>query len=56
MGYSPGRVYRVADGSEWRQEDGRIEGGVYREDPGVRLLSTVWVVPGGKRWAGPGAF
>ena len=62
-GYRQGRVYRLADGSRWRQEDGHAES-AYRENPGVRLLTdgtgrlyldvqgtsgVVWVVPADSR-------
>ena len=36
-GYQGGRVYRLADGSSWRQEDNTAEH-VYRENPRARLF------------------
>ena len=36
-GYRGGRVYRLADGSSWRQEGNTVEH-VYREHPKARLL------------------
>jgi hypothetical protein len=70
LGYGSGRVYRLADGSLWRQEDRRDEP-CYREEPACRLLKdstarvyldvqgtsgVVAVVPGDHRWSGVGAF
>jgi hypothetical protein len=70
-GYRGGRVYRLADGSGWRQECNTVEH-VYREDPKARLLrddtgrtfldvegtsGVVWVVRSGpKPTPGAGAF
>jgi hypothetical protein len=63
-------VYRLADGSLWRQEDRRDEP-CYREEPLCRLLKgstarvyldvqrtrgVVIVVPGDHHWDGIGAF
>jgi hypothetical protein len=36
-GYKGGSVYRLSDGSKWRQED-RTDEPVYREYPAVRLI------------------
>jgi hypothetical protein len=62
-GYRGGRVYRLADGSGWRQECNTVEH-VYREDPRARLLrddtgrtfldvegtsGVVWVSPVGDK-------
>jgi hypothetical protein len=70
-GYRGGRVYRLADGSSWRQADNTAEH-VYRENPRARLFrdgtgrtfldvegtsGTVWVERVGSRPApGAGAF
>jgi hypothetical protein len=70
LGYAPGVVHRLDDGSEWEQV-GRVEEYVYRERPGCRVIldrERHWIdVEGtsgiaevrrylGKRWAGTGAF
>jgi len=70
LGYAPGVVHRLDDGSEWEQV-GRTEEYVYRERPTCRVFrdrERTWIdVEGtsgiaevrrftGRRWAGPGAF
>ena len=70
LGYAPGVVHRLDDGTEWEQTGG-VEEYVYRERPGCRVIfdrERLWLdVEGtsgvaevrkylGKRWAGPGAF
>jgi hypothetical protein len=70
LGYGSGRVYRLADGSLWRQEDRRDEP-CYREEPACRLLKdstarvyldvqgtsgVVAVVPADHHGSGAGAF
>jgi hypothetical protein len=70
LGYAPGVVHRLDDGSEWEQT-GDTKEYVYRERPGCRVfwvrerllldvegtsgVADVWRYMG-KRWAGPGAF
>jgi hypothetical protein len=70
LGYKPGVVFRLDDGSEWEQI-GRVEEYVYREQPGCRVFwdrEKLWIdVEGtsavaevrrymGRRWAGAGAY
>ncbi len=70
LGYSPGVIHRLDDGSAWEQV-GKVQECVYRERPGCRIIfdhERHWIdVEGtsavaevrrfmGKRWAGPGAF
>jgi hypothetical protein len=70
LGYAPGVVHRLDDGSEWEQV-GKVQEYVYRERPGCRIIwdrERHWIdVEGisgiaevrrylGKRWAGSGAF
>lgn len=70
LGYAPGVVHRLDDGSEWEQV-GNVEEYACRERPGCRILRDLdhfWIdVEGtsgvaevrrytGKRWAGPGAY
>jgi hypothetical protein len=70
LGYAPGVVYRLDDGTEWEQV-GRAEEYVYRERPQCRvfwdwerLYIDVQGTSGGvelrrymgKRWAGAGAY
>ena len=70
LGYSPGVVHRLDDGSEWEQIGG-VREYVYRERPACRVVwdrERHWIdVEGtsgiaevrrysGKRWAGPGAY
>jgi len=70
LGYAPGVVHRLDDGSEWEQTGDREEY-VYRQRPGCRVFwdrERLWIeVEGmsgvaevrryaGKRWAGPGAY
>jgi hypothetical protein len=70
LGYAPGVVHRLDDGTEWEQI-GRVEEYVYRGQPGCRVFwdgerlyidveGTSAVVEVrrymGKRWTGPGAF
>jgi hypothetical protein len=70
VGYAPGVVHRLDDGSEWEQV-GKAQEYVYRERPACRILwdgqrhyidveGTSGVVEvrryKGKRRAGPGAF
>ena len=69
LGYAPGVVHRLDDGSEWEQV-GNVREYVYRERPGCRgpEHERLWIdVEGtsgvaevrgysGKRWAGPGAY
>ncbi len=69
LGYAPGIVHRLDDGSEWEQI-GDTKEYVYRERPDCRIIiqnERIWIkVDGtdgvaevrrysGKRWAGPGA-
>jgi hypothetical protein len=70
LGYAPGIVHRLDDGSEWEQT-GNTKEYVYRERPECRVYwdqECLWIdVQGtdgvvqvrkyaGKRWAGSGAF
>ena len=70
LGFAPGVVHRLDDGSEWEQV-GKDQEYVYRERPACRVVSDgeryyidVEGTSGitevrrymGKRWAGPGAF
>ena len=70
LGYVPGVVHRLDDGSEWEQT-GNTREYVYDERPECRVFwdhERLWInVKGtsgvaqvrkymGKRWAGPGAF
>ena len=70
LGYAPGVVHRLDDGSEWEQV-GSDQEYVYRERPGCRVVRDgeryyidVEGTSGiaevrrytGNRWAGPGAF
>jgi len=70
LGYAPGVVHRLDDGTEWGQT-GRAEEYAYRERPSCRVFwdgerlyidmegtSTVAEVHiyVGKRWARPGAY
>ncbi len=70
LGYAPGVVHRMDDGSEWEQV-GNVEEYVYRERPACRiiwdrerLLIDVEGTSGitdvrrysGRRWAGTGAY
>lgn len=70
LGYVPGVVHRLDDGTEWEQT-GDTKEYVYRERSGCRVFwdrERLWIdVEGtsgvaqvwrymGKRWAGPGAF
>jgi hypothetical protein len=70
LGYAPGVVHRLDDGSEWEQV-GDAKEYVYRERPGCRIIRDSerhWIdVEGtsgvaevrrydGRRWAGPGAY
>ena len=70
LGYAPGIVHRLDDGSELEQT-GEMKEYVYRERPECRVFwdrERTWIdVDGtsgvaevrkymGKRWAGPGAF
>ena len=69
LGYTPGVVHHLDDGSEWEQV-GRVDEYIYRERPGCRVVrehERLWLdVEGtsgvaevrrytGKRRAGPGA-
>jgi hypothetical protein len=69
LGYSPGIIHQLDDGSEWEQV-GSLEEYVYRERPGCRIIwerERHWLdVEGtsgvaevrrynGRRWPGPGA-
>jgi hypothetical protein len=70
LGYAPGVVHKLDDGSEWEQTGNRKEY-VYRERPACRVYwdhETLWLdVAGtsgvaevrrymGNRWSGPGAY
>ncbi|MDX2035938.1 MAG: hypothetical protein SFX72_04755 [Isosphaeraceae bacterium] len=70
LGYAPGVVHQLDDGSSWEQV-GITKEYVYRERPGARILwdrERFWIdVEGtsgvaevrkyfGKRWRGPGAY
>ncbi len=70
LGYAPGVVHRMDDGSEWEQV-GNVEEYVYRERPTCRIIwdrERHWIdVEGtsgvaevrrysGRRWVGPGAY
>ena len=70
LGYAPGVVFRLDDGTEWEQTCDRKEY-VYRERPACRVFwdqERHWIdMDGtsgvadvrrymGKRWAGPGAY
>jgi hypothetical protein len=70
LGYAPGIVHRLDDGSEWEQV-GNSKEYVYEERPSCRVIfdhKRLWIdVEGtsgvaevrrytGKQWAGPGAF
>ena len=70
LGYSPGAVHRLDDGSEWEQVD-NVQEHVYRERPACRVVfekerhyidveGTGGVAEVrryvGRRWAGRGAF
>jgi hypothetical protein len=70
LGYAPGVVHRLDDGSEWEQT-GDTREYVYRKRPGYRVFwdrERLWLdVEGtsgvaevrryaGRRWAGPGAY
>jgi hypothetical protein len=70
LGYAPGVVHRLDDGSEWEQT-GDTKEYVYREHPGCRVFwdrerlgldveGTSGVAEvrryAGRRWAGPGAY
>jgi hypothetical protein len=70
LGYAPGVVHRLDDGTEWGQT-GNTNEYVYRERPSCRVFwdqERLYIdVEGtsgvaevrrytGKRWAGPGAF
>lgn len=70
LGYAPGVVHKLDDGSQWQQTSG-LQEFVYRERPGCRVFrehDRLWIdVDGtsgcaevrpyaGKRWAGPGAY
>ncbi len=70
LGYAPGVVFRLDDGTEWEQV-GNVEEYVYREQPGCRVFwdgERLYIDVEGtsgvaevrrylcKRWAGPGAF
>jgi hypothetical protein len=70
LGYAPGVVHRLDDGTEWEQV-GRVEEYVYRERPGCRVIfdrERLWLDVEGtggvaevrrymnKRWSGTGAF
>ncbi|QDV36417.1 hypothetical protein [Tautonia plasticadhaerens] len=70
LGYAPGAVHRLDDGSEWEQV-GNVKEYVYRERPACRILQDqdrlfldVEGTSGiaevrqfhGKRWSGAGAY
>jgi hypothetical protein len=70
LGYSPGVVHHLDDGSEWEQVGG-VREYVYRERPSCRVVwdhERHWIDVeetsgiaevrrySGKRWAGPGAY
>ena len=70
LGYAPGVVHRLDDGTEWEQTS-NTEEYVYREHPGCRVFwdrDRLWIdIEGtssvaevrkytGRRWAGPGAY
>ncbi len=70
LGYAPGLVHRLDDGSAWEQV-GQTQEYVYRERPGCKVVferERHWIdVDGtsavaevqrylGRRWSGPGAY